>query len=148
MSKAGSRQAGARAYFRQTTTKIRRPITRTMRMKGFTRPGRLARLLWIGALLAGRFATADVVRDVAGSCARVPDSAAALPEIDIATLGAGGSRASLGLAIHAPALRPLPWASTMDRHEVVVGAVDADHDDTYEYRLPYADDQSYPVTQG
>jgi murein DD-endopeptidase MepM/ murein hydrolase activator NlpD len=36
----------------------------------------------------------------------------------------------------------------MDRHEVVVGAIDADHDDTYEYRLPYADDQSYPVTQG
>ena len=122
-------------------------------MKGFTPTGRLARLrrtklLWIGALLAGRFAAADGV-SATGSCVPQPDSTiAALPGLDMIEPHVGGSRASLGLAIRPPALRPLPWSSTMDRHEVVVGAIDADHDDTYEYRLPYADDQSYPVTQG
>jgi murein DD-endopeptidase MepM/ murein hydrolase activator NlpD len=36
----------------------------------------------------------------------------------------------------------------MDRHEVAVGAIDPDHDDGYEYRLPYGNDVSYPVIQG
>jgi murein DD-endopeptidase MepM/ murein hydrolase activator NlpD len=36
----------------------------------------------------------------------------------------------------------------MDRHDLIIGALDAAHDDTYEYRLPYADQVSYPVIQG
>ncbi|HZF29001.1 MAG TPA: M23 family metallopeptidase [Gammaproteobacteria bacterium] len=139
-------------------------------MKGFALPGRLARLrctklLGIGALLASGVANADRVcapRECAPQPASVIAPAPALAPLVSgeqaadaarghgvpAPLDAGGSRASLGLTIRPPSVgRPL-WSSTMDRHEVVVGAVDADHDDTYAYRLPYADDQSYPVTQG
>lgn len=137
-----------------------------MRMKGFAFSGRLARrcrakLLWIGPLLVSGLANADA--RPGGDCPREPVAAvepaallvppasgarAAADGIGVTSLDAGGSRAALGLAIRPPALRPLPWSSAMDRHEVVVGAVDADHDDTYEYRLPYGDEQSYPVTQG
>lgn len=61
---------------------------------------------------------------------------------------AGGGRSA--------ALRPhavlgsglLAWSASMDRHDVIVGAIDPDHDDGYEYRLPYADAESYPVIQG
>jgi murein DD-endopeptidase MepM/ murein hydrolase activator NlpD len=137
-------------------------------MKGFALPGRLVRLrctklLCVASLLAAGMARADCVapRD----CVPRPGSAAAAPaalapiawdwlagdaslRLDAISPDAGGSRASLGLAIRPPALRPLPWSSAMDRHEVIVGAIDADHDDTYEYRLPYGDDSSWPVTQG
>lgn len=140
-----------------------------MRMKGFALPGRLARLrctrlVCIGALLASGLANAD--RGAADDCvpqrvaASAPASAAA-PLVSgeqaadtarglgvPAPLDAAGSRASLGLTIRPPLTHQLPWSSTMDRHEVLLGAINADHDDTYEYRLPYADDQSYPVTQG
>ena len=33
------------------------------------------------------------------------------------------------------------------RQDYIIGAVDADHDDEYAYRLPYADGASYPVLQ-
>lgn len=137
-------------------------------MKGFALPGGPARrcrakLLWIGPLLMSGLANADV--DAARDCPQEPAAAfepagllvppasgaraaANAWGIGVTSLDGGGSRASLGIAIRPPALRPLPWSSAMDRHEVVVGVVDADHDDTYEYRLPYADEQSYPVIQG
>jgi murein DD-endopeptidase MepM/ murein hydrolase activator NlpD len=35
-----------------------------------------------------------------------------------------------------------------ERGAWTVGAIDPDHDDAYEYRLPYGDDESYPVSQG
>jgi murein DD-endopeptidase MepM/ murein hydrolase activator NlpD len=36
----------------------------------------------------------------------------------------------------------------MDRHDLILGAIDPDHDDGYDYRLPYGDSVSYPVIQG
>ena len=35
----------------------------------------------------------------------------------------------------------------MDRHDLIIGALDAAHDDAYEYRLPYGEQVSYPVIQ-
>ena len=131
-------------------------------MKGFALPGRLARIspTWLvctAAAIASGSARADdgcrlpaCVEPVAAAASSAL-GAQPLPSPDLAapaTLNAGGSRASLALTIRPPAGRPLLWSSAMDRHEVLVGAIDADHDDTYEYRLPYADEQSYPVTQG
>jgi murein DD-endopeptidase MepM/ murein hydrolase activator NlpD len=40
------------------------------------------------------------------------------------------------------------WSAAMSRQDVRVGRVDADHDDDYLYRLPYAADSSFPVIQG
>ena len=50
----------------------------------------------------------------------------------------GGARATL--SSH--------WSPTMSRAEVQLGRVDADHDDGYLYRLPYAADVSFPIIQG
>ena len=50
----------------------------------------------------------------------------------------GGARTAL----------PNRWSPTMSRAEVQLGRVDADHDDGYLYRLPYADDVSFPIIQG
>ena len=36
----------------------------------------------------------------------------------------------------------------MSREDVQLGRVDADHDDSYLYRLPYGDDVSFPIIQG
>ena len=36
----------------------------------------------------------------------------------------------------------------MSRADVQLGRVDADHDDSYLYRLPYGDDVSFPIIQG
>src|SRR6185503_12202533 len=50
----------------------------------------------------------------------------------------GGARATaLGL-----------WSAAMSREDVRLGAIDADHDDAYLYRLPYGRDESFPVIQG
>ena len=40
------------------------------------------------------------------------------------------------------------WSAAMSRAEVQLGRIDADHDDGYLYRLPYADDVSFPIIQG
>lgn len=40
------------------------------------------------------------------------------------------------------------WSAAMSRADVRLGRVDADHDDDYLYRLPYADDVSFPIIQG
>jgi murein DD-endopeptidase MepM/ murein hydrolase activator NlpD len=39
------------------------------------------------------------------------------------------------------------WSPGMSREDVQLGRVDADHDDDYLYRLPYATEASYPVIQ-
>lgn len=39
-------------------------------------------------------------------------------------------------------------ASTMTRHDVPLGRLDADHDDAYVYRLPYGEGESFPIIQG
>jgi murein DD-endopeptidase MepM/ murein hydrolase activator NlpD len=60
----------------------------------------------------------------------------------------GGGRAALARP-HGPApTGGLAWSTSMDRHELIVGAIDPDHDDGYEYRLPYGDKVSYAVIQG
>jgi murein DD-endopeptidase MepM/ murein hydrolase activator NlpD len=43
---------------------------------------------------------------------------------------------------------PNQWSAAMSREDVQLGFVDADHDDSYLYRLPYGDDVSYPIIQG
>src|SRR5262249_3069360 len=59
---------------------------------------------------------------------------------------AGGARTpAAGSALP---LGEVPWSPLMDRHDLIIGALDAAHDDAYEYRLPYADQVSYPVIQG
>ena len=50
----------------------------------------------------------------------------------------GGARVAL----------PNQWSPLMSRGEIQLGRVDADHDDSYLYRLPYADDVSFPIIQG
>jgi murein DD-endopeptidase MepM/ murein hydrolase activator NlpD len=40
------------------------------------------------------------------------------------------------------------WPAVFHRQDVRLGLVDADHDDEYLYRLPYADDASFPIIQG
>ena len=39
------------------------------------------------------------------------------------------------------------WPTGFNRHELRLGSVDADHDDEYLYRLPYADNASFPIIQ-
>jgi murein DD-endopeptidase MepM/ murein hydrolase activator NlpD len=43
---------------------------------------------------------------------------------------------------------PSRWSAAMTRADVPLGRVDADHDDSYLYRLPYGDDVSFPIIQG
>jgi murein DD-endopeptidase MepM/ murein hydrolase activator NlpD len=40
------------------------------------------------------------------------------------------------------------WSAAMSRADVQLGRVDADHDDSYLYRLPYGADVSFPIIQG
>ena len=48
-----------------------------------------------------------------------------------------------------PLIRSMPPSPVApDRHDLLVSPVNADHDDNYEYRLPYGDSVSYPVLQG
>lgn len=119
-------------------------------MKGLARARRLLRdsLLLAAATFAVR--SAALAQDVcAAPCAestlQVGQALSVIvpPQLDGL---AGGSRAAT--YAHPPLRRPLAWSSAMDRHDVIVGAIDPDHDDAYEYRLPYGVDESYPVIQG
>ncbi len=72
------------------------------------------------------------------------ERAARPPELPDARAGGGraaGPHGPLPLGAHA-------WSTAMERHDLAVGAIDPDHDDGYEYRLPYADAESYPIIQG
>ena len=40
------------------------------------------------------------------------------------------------------------WSAAMSRADVQLGRIDADHDDSYLYRLPYGADVSFPIIQG
>jgi murein DD-endopeptidase MepM/ murein hydrolase activator NlpD len=51
---------------------------------------------------------------------------------------AGGARVSISSQ----------WSAAMSRADVVLGRIDADHDDGYLYRLPYGDEVSFPIIQG
>ncbi len=61
---------------------------------------------------------------------------------------AGGARVATVPSRLLPATLPTAWTAAMSRSDVLIGPVDPDHDDAYSYRLPYADDVSYPVIQG
>jgi murein DD-endopeptidase MepM/ murein hydrolase activator NlpD len=73
-----------------------------------------------------------------------PAELAALPSLPLDAL-AGGGRAA---RTHGPLPTSVAWSSAMDRHDLIVGAIDPDHDDGYEYRLPYGGTVSFPVIQG
>jgi murein DD-endopeptidase MepM/ murein hydrolase activator NlpD len=71
---------------------------------------------------------------------------AARPSFPLDSLaGDGGGRAARP---HGPLPTSVAWSSAMDRHDLIVGAIDPDHDDSYEYRLPYGATASFPVIQG
>ena len=73
------------------------------------------------------------------------ESVATVPELDAA---AGGSRTALGPFLPPRRNDPSQWSPSMDRHDLILGRLDPDHDDSYEYRLPYGDAVTYPVIQG
>jgi murein DD-endopeptidase MepM/ murein hydrolase activator NlpD len=63
-----------------------------------------------------------------------------------AAAGGGRGIGSVTLAA-APVLGRLVGSAQLDRRQVILGAIDPDHDDDYEYRLPYGDGVSFPVIQ-
>jgi murein DD-endopeptidase MepM/ murein hydrolase activator NlpD len=60
---------------------------------------------------------------------------------------AGGARTPREWPRSLTTALPRAWSSAMSRQDVRLGRVDADHDDAYLYRLPYADGVTYPVIQ-
>jgi murein DD-endopeptidase MepM/ murein hydrolase activator NlpD len=65
-------------------------------------------------------------------------SAAAAAQVDDAAVdAAGGARVRVQDR----------WLGGPSRQDARLGSVDADHDDEYLYRLPYADDASFPIIQ-
>lgn len=67
-------------------------------------------------------------------------------------LGFGGgavcAQPHSGEAGGARSAAPTLWSAAMSRQDVQLGRIDADHDDDYVYRLPYAANLSFPVIQG
>lgn len=61
---------------------------------------------------------------------------------------AGGARTPVAGANLPLQLGQVEWSSLMDRHDLIIGALDAAHDDAYAYRLPYGEQVSFPVIQG
>jgi murein DD-endopeptidase MepM/ murein hydrolase activator NlpD len=61
---------------------------------------------------------------------------------------AGGARTPVTGAHWPLPLGEVAWSPRMDRHDLIIGAIAAEHDDAYQYRLPYAEQVSYPVIQG
>ena len=59
----------------------------------------------------------------------------------------GGSR-TLAAGSQPLPLGAVPWSPLMDRHDLIIGMIDAAHDDAYEYRLPYGEQVSFAVIQG
>jgi murein DD-endopeptidase MepM/ murein hydrolase activator NlpD len=80
----------------------------------------------------------------AASCVASADDAVASPAP--LAIRAGGARAPVPRQAPPPAHEPIEWAAP-GRGAVAAGAIGPDHDDGYEYRLPYAADASYPVIQ-
>jgi murein DD-endopeptidase MepM/ murein hydrolase activator NlpD len=98
----------------------------------------------VGAWLAFTNAcSADDTCAVAAPCTSEGSAAAApeLPEL------AGGARTPAADSHWPLPIGQVEWSPTMDRHDLIIGALDAAHDDAYEYRLPYGDQVSYPVIQ-
>lgn len=73
---------------------------------------------------------------------------AALFACVVAAAAAGQEPAVEGGARAASAAVLGHWSAAMSRHDMRLGLVDADHDDDYVYRLPYAFGRTYPIIQG
>jgi murein DD-endopeptidase MepM/ murein hydrolase activator NlpD len=120
-------------------------------MKGATPPRGRAGLLVAWLVYAQLAAAQDVSSPAApGADARAAhdslQTGLAPPPPKSPDARAGGGRAA---APHGPPPDDAHAGSTaMERHDLAVGAIDPDHDDGYEYRLPYGDAESYPVIQG
>ncbi len=122
-------------------------------MKGLTPKHRRAGLCaaFIASIVCAELAQAQELCSAAAPCtprdaaavAEIGDSA--LPPAPLDALGGGGRAARAHGPLTAGALA---WSTAMDRHDLIVGAIDPDHDDGYEYRLPYGDTESFPVIQG
>ena len=61
---------------------------------------------------------------------------------------AGGGARTLAAGSQPLPLGAVAWSPLMDRHDLIIGAIDAAHDDAYEYRLPYGEQVSFAVIQG
>jgi murein DD-endopeptidase MepM/ murein hydrolase activator NlpD len=92
-------------------------------------------LAWTGSSAA---AQAQELCLPSAPCEPLPGAAAfATAAVQIAIPGlSGGGRATLRSS------------SELDRQDFVIGSVNADHDDAYQYRMPYGDAVSYVVLQG
>jgi murein DD-endopeptidase MepM/ murein hydrolase activator NlpD len=84
--------------------------------------------------------------DTCASQAPCPNETAAAPAPALPEL-AGGARTPAQDSHWPLPLGQVRWSPAMDRHDLIIGALDAAHDDTYEYRLPYGEQVSYPVIQ-
>ena len=115
--------------------------------KGFGgAPWRLARSISIvGAWCA---ASGAATADEACRAAACPIQAGSPSTETVPTGLAGGARTAT-LGAHWPLrLGQVEWTPLMDRHDLIIGAIDPDHDDAYQYRLPYGEQVTYPVIQG
>jgi murein DD-endopeptidase MepM/ murein hydrolase activator NlpD len=94
---------------------------------------------------AGDLCPADAVCTIETDA---PPYAGAVPATTAIEPAAGGARTpAAGAQLPLP-LAEVAWSALMDRHDLIIGAIDAHHDDAYEYRLPYGEQVSYPVIQG
>src|SRR5687767_11504060 len=122
-----------------------------MRMKGITPPRARAGLLvaWLACvqLAAAQNAGSPAAPDEQPRAARdtLQTELGSRPSEPRDPLAGGGRAAAPLGALPAGAHAS---STTMERHDWAVGAIDPDHDDAYEYRLPYGDAESYPVIQG
>lgn len=90
-------------------------------------------------LIGAGTASGQIACEPIGNC-ETRDLAAAGVELAVPLIvpdGTGGGRRDT-----------MQWSSQMNRHDFVLGRVNADHDDDYQYRLPYGAAISYPVLQG
>jgi murein DD-endopeptidase MepM/ murein hydrolase activator NlpD len=121
-----------------------------MRMLGFAGPWRaaavVARWCYCGALLIGATAAAEELCSAAHPCVQAGRSLSpTLPQPPELRGADGGGRAALGSSRAWSGTSS--WSAAMSRHDLMLGRIEADHDDAYLYRLPYGDDVSFPVIQ-
>lgn len=112
-------------------------------------PGRRSISLSVSALLAIGIGALAAAEDCEGpACAAAPPASPDEPSDETAH---GGAREAL--------LNPSAFSARADergklagsglyRRDSILGRFDADHDDSYRYRLPYGESVSYPVLQG
>ena len=115
--------------------------------KGFGgAPRRLA--CSISVICAWLGASAPAAADEVCRAAACPLEAAS-PSADSVLPGLAGGARTPATGAHLPLkLGQVAWTPLMDRHDLIIGAIDPHHDDAYQYRLPYGEQVTYPVIQG